>query len=72
MSQNYLGETRDVEMKILAVFRGLMTLLALFIGGQTLATEYKIKVGSPLSPKIEIDYQLDAIGSNGLAIILKS
>ncbi|GIR03999.1 MAG: hypothetical protein CM15mP14_2170 [Rhodospirillaceae bacterium] len=31
-------------MKILAVFRGLMTLLALFIGGQTLATEYKIKV----------------------------
>ena len=72
------------KMKILAVL-GLMTLLALFIGGQTLATEYKIKVGSPLSlskilsgeigERIEVTLtfqQLDAIGSNGLAIILPS
>ena len=72
-------------MKILAVFRGLVTLLALFIGGQTLATEYKIEVGSPLSlskllsgeigERIEVTLtfqQLDAIGSNGLAIILPS
>ena len=36
-------------MKSLAAFRGLVTLMGLFIGGQTLATDYKIKVGSPLS-----------------------
>ena len=72
-------------MKILAASRGLVILLVLFIGGQTLAAEYKIKVGSPLSiskmlsgeigEKIDITLafqQLDAIGSHGLAIILPS
>ena len=36
-------------MKSLAAFCGLVTLMGIFIGGQTLAMEYKIKVGSPLS-----------------------
>ena len=72
-------------MKSLAAFRGLVTLMGLFIGGQTLATDYKIKVGSPLSIskmlsgdiggriKVTLNFkQLDAIGSHGLAIILPS
>ena len=36
-------------MKCLAAFCGLFTLMGIFIGGQTLAMESKIKVGSPLS-----------------------
>ena len=36
-------------MKCLAAFCGLVTLMGIFIGGQTLAMESKIKVGSPLS-----------------------
>ena len=72
-------------MKSLAAFCGLLTLMGIFIGGQTLATEYKIKVGSPLSiskmlpgeigERIDVTLtfqQLDAIGSHGLAIILPS
>ena len=59
--------------------------MSLFIGGQTLATDYKIKVGSPLSiskmlsadigERIEVTLnfqQLDAVGSQGIAIILPS
>lgn len=36
-------------MKCLAAFCGLVILMGIFIGGQTLAMESKIKVGSPLS-----------------------